>query len=189
MVGIIAGGDSALKESSEGLEDDPNGAAQSLTLLQLTANDSILAIAAGGTTPFARGSLKIAKSFAPECTTGFLSCAQTDAPDGADHCIELATGPEVLTGSTRMKAGTATKLVLNTISTTLMIRAGRVYENLMVDVKASNDKLRDRAARIISEITGLSRQDAFQELARHQFNTKAALRTLLADFDQSRASA
>lgn len=161
IVGLIAGGDPALRVSSEGLEDDPEGATAELQGLAVTDADCVLGIAAGATTPYARGSLGIAKRLASGCLTGFLTCAACEAPSDVDHLIVLPTGPEVLTGSTRMKAGTATKLALNTISTTLMIRTGRVYENLMVDLRATNDKLRDRAARIVSTLTGLSREEAF----------------------------
>ena len=160
IVGLIAGGDTALRVSSEGLEDDPDGVAPELQGLGLTDADTVLGIAAGATTPYARGALTVAKGLAPGCLTGFLTCSACDAPPHADHLIVLPTGPEVLTGSTRMKAGTATKLALNTISTTLMVQTGRVYENLMVDVRATNDKLRDRAARIVSTLTGLSREEA-----------------------------
>ncbi|MDQ7014709.1 MAG: N-acetylmuramic acid 6-phosphate etherase [Planctomycetota bacterium] len=161
VVGLIAGGDRALRVSSEGLEDDPEGAAAELLALGLTGDDTVLGIAAGATTPYARGALSIAKRLAPGCLTGFLTCSACERPPHADHLIFLPTGPEVVTGSTRMKAGTATKLALNTISTTLMVQTGRVYENLMVDVRASNAKLRDRAARIVSTLTGLSRDEAF----------------------------
>ncbi|MEM9082958.1 MAG: N-acetylmuramic acid 6-phosphate etherase [Planctomycetota bacterium] len=164
VIGIIAGGDGALRISSEGMEDDPDGAREELVRLGLTENDTVIGIAAGGTTPYPRGALRIAKELMPECLTGFLTCVTVEIPKHCDHMVMLPTGPEVLTGSTRMKAGTATKLALNTISTTLMIRAGRVYENLMVDVRATNDKLRDRAARIISQLTELSRNQAFEAL-------------------------
>ncbi len=160
IVGLIAGGDLALRRSSEGLEDDPDGAHANLESLALTDADTILGIAAGATTPFVLGSFPLAKSFAPGCLTAFLTCSPCNQPPNVDCLIVLPTGPEVLTGSTRMKAGTATKLALNTISTTLMVRTGRVYENLMVDLRATNDKLRDRAARIISTLTGLERDRA-----------------------------
>lgn len=160
VVGIIAGGDGALRRSSEHKEDDPDGAAPDLGALGLTDNDTVIGIAAGGTTPYVRGALSIAKRSAPGCLTGFITCAPIEAPPHADRVVTLATGAEVVTGSTRMKAGTATKLALNTISTTLMIREGRVYENLMVDLRATNDKLRDRAARIIATLTGLDRSGA-----------------------------
>lgn len=164
VVGIIAGGDGALRKSSEGKEDDPAGVTRELRKLGLSDADSVLGIAAGGTTPYVVGGLAVAKRLAPGCLTGLLSCAPTRKPAAADHLIVLETGPEVLTGSTRMKAGTATKLALNTISTTLMVRSGRVYQNLMVDLRASNIKLRDRAARIIATLTGVSRVEALSLL-------------------------
>lgn len=166
VIGIIAGGDSALRKSSEGKEDDPNGAQAELESLRLTARDTVIGIAAGGTTPYVLGGLAIAKDRAAPPVTALISCSPVPRPAHADHLIILETGPEVLTGSTRMKAGTATKLALNTISTTLMVRAGRVYENLMVDLRATNAKLRDRAARIISTLTGLPREEAFTLLDR-----------------------
>lgn len=161
IVGIIAGGDGALRKSSEAKEDDPRGAVADLAPLGLTAKDAVVGIAAGGTTPYVLGALEWCKTLASAPVTAMLSCSPIAKPAGADHLIVLATGPEVLTGSTRMKAGTATKLALNTISTTLMIRSGRVFENLMVDLRASNAKLRDRAARIVGTLTGLGRAASF----------------------------
>ncbi|MBS0195435.1 MAG: N-acetylmuramic acid 6-phosphate etherase [Planctomycetes bacterium] len=181
IIGIIAGGDSALRKSSESKEDNPDGARVELEALKLTSKDAVLAIAAGGTTPYAIGALKAAKC-AEDGTphheapiTGLLCCSTIEKPPHCDHLIMLKTGPEVLTGSTRMKAGTATKLALNTISTTLMIRSGRVYQNLMVDLRATNDKLRDRAARIVATLTGLSREDSFHLLDRARGGVKAAI--------------
>lgn len=175
IVGIIAGGDSALRKSSEGLEDDPNGAAAELDSLHLTSDDAVIGIAAGGTTPYALGALDIAKRFPNPPLTALLTCSPIPKPPAADHLIVLDTGPEVLTGSTRMKAGTATKLVLNTISTTLMIRSGRVYQNLMVDLRATNAKLRDRAARIISTLTPLDRDASFDLLDHAGGEVKVAI--------------
>ncbi|MBX3376516.1 MAG: N-acetylmuramic acid 6-phosphate etherase [Phycisphaeraceae bacterium] len=188
IVGLIAGGDSSLRKSSEGKEDDPNGAAADLAALQLTPNDTVLGIAAGGTTPYVLGALELAKrsfttprSPAPNILpssvplSALLVCSPIEKPPAADHLIVLNTGPEVLTGSTRMKAGTATKLALNTISTTLMVRSGRVYENLMVDVRATNAKLRDRAARIISTLTSLPRDQSFDLLDRADGSVKTAI--------------
>ncbi|GMV26543.1 MAG: N-acetylmuramic acid 6-phosphate etherase [Phycisphaerae bacterium] len=167
IIGLIAGGDSALRKSSEGKEDDPRGAWEELAGLGLDQRDTVIAIAAGGTTPYARGALEFCKTQLAEGgrpVTGMIVCANAAPSEHADHFIVLKTGPEVLTGSTRMKAGTATKMTLNTISTTLMVRSGRVYQNLMVDVKATNDKLRDRAARIIATLTGLDRPACFELL-------------------------
>lgn len=159
VVGIIAGGDAALRKSSESKEDDPRGAAPELEALRLTPRDTVIGIAAGGTTLFVLGALDIADGFGS--LTALIVCTPIERPACVRHLIVLETGPEVITGSTRMKAGTATKLALNTISTTLMIREGRVYENLMVDLRATNDKLRDRAARIVSTLTGLDREASF----------------------------
>jgi N-acetylmuramic acid 6-phosphate etherase len=177
IVGLIAGGDAALRKSSESKEDDVRGAWPELDPLALTKNDTVLAIAAGGTTPYALGALDFCKRL-PEGNrplTGLLVCSTIDQPTTADHLIILKTGPEVLTGSTRMKAGTATKLTLNTISTTLMVRSGRVYQNLMVDVRATNDKLKDRAARIVATLTGLSREECFALLDRAGGSVKTSV--------------
>jgi N-acetylmuramic acid 6-phosphate etherase len=184
IIGLIAGGDSSLRKSSEGKEDDPSDAAADLAALHLTHNDTLLGIAAGGTTPYVLGALELAKSPSQHSArstqhspplTALLVCSPIEKPPTADHLIILDTGPEVLTGSTRMKAGTATKLALNTISTTLMVRSGRVYQNLMVDLRATNDKLRDRAARIISTLTGLSRDAALSLLDQAGGTVKTAI--------------
>ncbi len=167
IVGIIAGGDGSLRKSSEGAEDDPRGAWEALNQLELTSRDAVVGIAAGGTTPYARGALEFCKTQRPEGErplTALLACADTGEVPYADHVLVLKTGAEVLTGSTRMKAGSATKMALNTISTTLMVRSGRVYENLMVDVRATNAKLRDRAARIVGMLTALPRDTCFELL-------------------------
>lgn len=206
IVGIIAGGDGALRRSSEGKEDDPRGAAPDLAALELTSLDTILGIAAGGTTPYVLGALDIAKSSratgglpasaarvpAPMSAatfplTALLTCSPVPPRPFIDHVIVLETGPEVLTGSTRMKAGTATKLALNTISTTLMVRTGRVYRNLMVDLRATNDKLRDRAARIVAELTGLSRDASLSLLDRAGGWAKAAVAMQRLGIDRAEA--
>ncbi|HVZ93946.1 MAG TPA: N-acetylmuramic acid 6-phosphate etherase [Phycisphaerales bacterium] len=173
VIGLIAGGDSALRKSSEGKEDEFNGAAPDLDALHLTPNDTVLGIAAGGTTPYVLGALDHAARAG--ALAALLTCAKVATPPSAAHHIVIDTGPELLTGSTRMKAGTATKLVLNTISTTLMVRLGKTYENLMVDLRASNNKLRDRAARIITMLTGLDRAAAFELLDRAQDSVKHAI--------------
>lgn len=172
VVGIIAGGDASLRTSSESKEDHPDGAHAELDALELTPRDTLLGIAAGGTTPYVLGAIAHAK--ASGASTGLLCCARVDKPEGCDALIVVKTGPEVVTGSTRMKAGTATKLVLNTVSTTLMVRTGRVYENLMVDLRATNDKLRDRALRITRELTGLERERCAALLERAGWSVKAA---------------
>lgn len=177
VVGLIAGGDSALRKSSESKEDDPDGARPELDTLALTERDTLIGIAAGGTTPYVLGALRIAKQAG--ATTCLLTCSpparEAGGPDTIDHLVFLDTGPEAITGSTRMKAGTATKMALNTISTTLMVRTGKVYQNLMVDLRATNAKLRDRAARIVMELTGLSRGGAFELLEAAQGRVKTAI--------------
>ena len=125
IVGIIAGGDGALRKSSEGMEDDPRGAHAELQALHIGPNDALLGIAAGGTTPYVLGAIDFAKSRA--ASTGLLTCSPVPKPPGADVLILLETGPEVVTGSTRMKAGTATKMALNALSTTLMVAQGKQY--------------------------------------------------------------
>lgn len=175
IIGIIAGGDRSLRDSSEALEDDENGAASVLEILNLTKSDALLGITAGGTTPYVLGALRIAKAIEPNTITGLLCCAPPPGHTIVDHLIFVPTGPEIITGSTRMKAGTATKLALNMISTTLMMRSGRVYENLMVDLNATNEKLRDRGARIIATLTELERKDCFELLEQANGDLKVAI--------------
>ena len=175
IVGIIAGGDGALRLSSEGKEDDAQGVRAELERLNLTPRDAVLGIAAGGTTPYVVGGMSVAKMLCAGVTTGMLTCTPIERPSDADHLIVLATGAEVLTGSTRMKAGSATKMALNAISTTLMVQSGRVYENLMVDVRASNAKLVDRAARIVITLTGIDRQRAISLLGEAGGSVKVAV--------------
>lgn len=175
IVGVIAGGDAALRRSSEGREDEPAGVGPEFKRLKLHASDTVLGIAAGGTTPYVLGGLALARRMAPGCLTGMMVCTPIRKPAGVDHLIVLRSGPEVLTGSTRMKAGTATKMALNIISTTLMVRAGRVHDNLMVDVRATNDKLRDRAVRIVVALTGLSREASQAVLERAGWSVKTAV--------------
>ena len=175
IIGIIAGGDGSLRRSSEGKEDEVDGAIPALELLQLGPDDCLLGIAAGGTTPYVRGGLSWAGALPKPPQTGLLTCCDVSAPDGVGHCIRLLVGPEVLTGSTRMKAGTATKLALNTISTALMIRSGRVYNTQMVALRASNEKLRDRAARIIARIVPCNRELAFSYLEQAAGDVRLAI--------------
>lgn len=176
FIGIIAGGDRSLRIPSEGAEDDPAGAIPELERLALTSADTVIGIAAGGTTPYVHGALQWASSQQPAASPlcCLLTCADVPAPPGCRRIL-LATGPEVLTGSTRLKAGTATKLALNTISTALMVLAGKVHGNLMVDVKASNVKLRDRAARIVMSLANLDREAAFALLGRAGWSAKTAV--------------
>lgn len=172
VIGLIAGGDGALRRSSENKEDDPAGAHPELDALGIGPGDAVLGIAAGGTTPYVRGGVEHAK--ARGAATGLLVCTPLDRPAWCDVLITVRTGPEVVTGSTRMKAGTATKMVLNMVSTACMIRLGKTYADLMVDLRATNDKLRDRAARIVSDITGADRDEAFILLDRADGHAKVA---------------
>ena len=173
VVGIIAGGDAALRRSSESLEDDPSGAKAELQRLAVGPLDTVVGLTAGGTTPYPLGGLQIARSLG--ALTGLVTCGIVPAGHAADHVIQLKTGPEVLAGSTRLKAGTSTKLVLNMISTALMVRLGKVYDGLMVDVSATNDKLRDRAARIVVRLTGGSREEALESIDQAGGHVKTAV--------------
>ncbi len=182
VVGIIAGGDSALRKSSEGAEDDPEGARGEIERLAIGPNDVVVGIAAGGTTPYVWGALRMTRLrgavTAMVCCVDLAGAAsKSRAADGAvvDHVIELHVGPEVVTGSTRMKAGTATKLALNMITTASMVRLGKVWGNLMVDLRATNDKLVDRAARILVTQGGVSRERALEFLAATGGRVKPAL--------------
>jgi N-acetylmuramic acid 6-phosphate etherase len=158
--GIIAGGAPALQRSVEGAEDDPDAARAAISAIAVGPADFVLGIAASGTTPYVRAALAQARELGAR--TGFLTCSDPppEVRDSVDVCMVVLVGPEVVTGSTRMKAGTATKLVLNTITTGAMIRLGKTYGNLMVDLRAWNAKLRDRSERIVMETTGLGRTAA-----------------------------
>ncbi|MFK7758343.1 MAG: N-acetylmuramic acid 6-phosphate etherase [Phycisphaerales bacterium] len=185
VIGIIAGGDSSLRKSSEHKEDDPAGVHDQLIKLGAGSKDCVIGIAAGGTTPYVLGGVEYAKSLG--CATGLLTCTPIAQPAWCDVLIAVQTGAEVITGSTRMKAGTATKMVLNMITTTSMVHTGKVYGNLMVDLRATNDKLRDRAARIIIELTGLTRSDALSLLDRADRRVKHALVMHAKQIDYSNA--
>src|SRR3989440_9636439 len=160
VVGVIAGGYQALVKSSEGAEDDVNAGMAAIDQARVAPADFVLGIAASGTTPFVRAALARAQTIG--ATTGLVSCS--DPPrvlvETCDVLVLPKVGPEALTGSTRMKAGTATKLVLNTLSSGAMIRLGRAYGSLMVDLMALSDKLRDRGERIVMECCGVDRQAA-----------------------------
>ena len=174
VLGIIAGGEAALRRSSEAREDDPRGAAPALGQLALGSLDTVVAIAAGGTTPFVLGAVDLAGQAG--AMTALLTCTPPATATACDHLIVLDTGPELLTGSTRLKAGSATKLALNIISTTLFVRLGKVYSNLMVDMRATNTKLADRAIRILCELKpGLTREAASGVLHDAEGELKAAI--------------
>ncbi len=164
VVGLIAGGDAALRHSVEGAEDDEELGARDVDALAVLAGDVVVGIAASGRTPYTLAAMRRAK------TLGAPVGCIVNSPDSpmaaaADFPIVVVVGPEVVTGSTRMKSGTAQKLVLNMLSTASMIRLGKVYQNLMVDVQATNQKLVERATRIIQEVTGVSRAEAERAIA------------------------
>ena len=175
VIGIIAGGAAALTTSIESVEDDASAGGQAIRDLQAGPQDMVLGIAAGGTTHFVLGALEQARL--ARARTAFLFCTdRRHITAHADIYIALPTGPEIITGSTRLKAGTATKLVLNTISTLAMVKLGKTFSNFMVDLDASkNTKLRDRAARIITQVGGLPRDRALRLLDAADGNVKRAL--------------
>ncbi|MFI2348628.1 N-acetylmuramic acid 6-phosphate etherase [Streptomyces sp. NPDC019443] len=182
VVGLIAGGPSAMVKSVEGAEDSKELAAADLDALELTADDTVVGISASGRTPYAIGAVEHAR--ARGALTIGLSCnADSALGAAADHGIEVVVGPELLTGSTRLKAGTAQKLVLNMISTITMIRLGKTYGNLMVDVRASNEKLRARSRRIVALATGASDEEIEAALAATDGEVKNAILTILGSVD------
>ena len=182
VLGLIAGGEMAFLRAVEGAEDDPNLAVVALGAVHLSADDVVVGMAASGRTPYVIGGLDHARSIGAAtvsiaCNIGALISAH------ADVAIEVDTGPEILTGSTRLKAGSAQKLVCNMLSTASMIRTGKVFHNLMVDVRPTNAKLVDRAQRIVSAATGADRQTAAAAIARAGGHAKSAVVMLLADCD------
>ena len=172
--GVLAGGSASLLRSSEGLEDIEVAGRADLEERGFCAKDCLVGIAAGGTTPYVRGGLAFAKSI--EALAIAMACVPTEqAPLPCDIDIRLLTGPELLTGSTRMKAGTATKLALNTLSTAVMVKLGKVYGNRMVDVAASNSKLLDRSLRILRDLAGVERERGLMLLEETGGSVKLAL--------------
>ncbi len=172
--GILAGGKEALVKSSEALEDRPQDGAKAIADSQVTELDVVVGITAGGTTPYVHGALQEAKTRG--ATAIAISCVSArQVPIDADIDIRLLVGAEILAGSTRLKAGTVTKMALNIISTGAMVGYGKVYGNRMIDVAVTNDKLQDRALRIISDLTELNRQEASKLLERSHKKVKLAL--------------
>jgi N-acetylmuramic acid 6-phosphate etherase len=173
--GIIAGGMDALVRAQEGAEDDPSKAAEEIDARAVGPDDFVLGIATSGTTPYVHGALHRARERGAR--TGFLLCTYPTEELIATHDVVIAplVGPEVVTGSTRMKAGTATKMVLNTLTTSAMVRLGKVYGNLMVDLQVTCDKLRDRGQRILIETLQLERPAAAELLERAGGHVKTAI--------------
>lgn len=185
--GLIAGGVTALTEAVEGSEDSLSLAEADLCQVGLSEKDYVLGISASGRTPYVIGGLNYAKQVGAK--TGALSCnSPAEISQYAEQKIELPVGPEVLTGSTRLKAGTAQKLVLNMISTISMIRLGKVFNNLMVDVKPTNKKLVERSKRIIMEATGVSAEVAEEYYREADQNVKLAIMQILTGTDVATAS-
>lgn len=185
---IIAGGEAALVRSSEGLEDRREDGAQAVIDRGVTAKDVVVGITAGGTTPYVHGALAQAKTEGA-CTV-FMACVPRDQfPVTTDIDIRLLVGPEILAGSTRLKAGTVTKLALNILSTGTMVKLGKVYGNRMVDVAVTNTKLEDRAVRILRDLTGLEREAATDLLERSGRSVKVALVMQECQVDRSTAQA
>lgn len=187
VIGLIAGGPSAMVMSVEGAEDSKELATADLDALRLTPADTVVGVSASGRTPYAVGAVEHARS--QGALTVGLSCnADSALAAAADHGIEIVVGPELLTGSTRLKSGTAQKLVLNMLSTITMIRLGKTYGNLMVDVRASNEKLRARSRRIVALATGAPDDEIEAALAAVDGEVKNAILVILADTDASTAA-
>lgn len=174
VVGLIAGGDTALRTPIEGAEDDPEQAALDLEGVDLCDKDTLVGIATSGRTPYVIGGLRYARKVGA-ATVGFACNAQSKMHGEADIMITPIVGPEVLSGSTRMKAGTATKMVLNMLTTGAMVLIGKTYGNLMVDLRATNSKLIERSIRIVSEITELDAGQAQALLERCGGEVKTAI--------------
>lgn len=180
VVGVIAGGKQAVFSAVENAEDNPSAGTEDLKTLGVNKDDVIVGIAASGRTPYVLGAMEYAKSKGAKvgavcCNAG---CAMAEM---ADFPMIAVVGPEVVTGSSRMKAGTAQKLILNMLTTAAMIRSGKVYGNLMVDVEATNAKLRERQIRIVMDATGCDEDQALNALTSTGLHCKTAILTILAD--------
>ncbi len=180
VVGLIAGGEEAFIKAVEGAEDSVQLAEDDLRSHNLTSKDFVVGIAASGRTPYVLGGLAYARSVG--CRTAAIACNPGSAVGkAADLAIEVEVGPEVLTGSTRLKSGTAQKLILNMISTTSMVRTGKAYQNLMVDVMQTNEKLHTRAENIVMDATGVERAEARAAIDAAGGSVKCAITMLLAN--------
>src|ERR671919_1132671 len=171
---VMAGGRDAFLHTKEGAEDSYEDGARAITRLKPTRKDVVVGVSASGMTPYVRGALTRARKAGSKII--FVTCdPRTELQTFVDLTIAPAVGPEVIAGSTRLKAGTATKIVLNMLTTASMVRIGKTYGNLMVDVQVGSEKLRDRARRIITIVTGLGYDEADQLLRRAHWNVKAAI--------------
>jgi len=186
--GIMAGGEAALAKSTEATEDDPETGKRDLSLRGFTARDVLVAIAASGRTPYVLGAVAMARSL-PALTIGISCTPDSELSRAVDIAVTPLCGPEVIAGSTRLKAGTATKLVLNMLSTAAMIRLGYVYGNLMVNVTPRNSKLADRATRIIAQSAAVSLEQAGEFLKEAGGNAKTAIVMAKLAIDRAAAQA
>ncbi|KAF1678921.1 N-acetylmuramic acid 6-phosphate etherase [Bacillus mexicanus] len=186
VIGIMAGGPKAFLQATEGIEDSEEAGAEDLKNIHLTSNDTVLAVAASGRTPYAAGALTYARK-AGAHTIALTSNKNSAISKNADHSIEVVVGPEAITGSTRMKAATAHKMILNMISTAVMVKIGKVYENLMVDVNVSNNKLKERAISIIQSLTNAPYDTAKHTLEQANYHVKTAIVMLKTNTDQEQA--
>lgn len=187
VIGIIAGGPGAFLNAVEGAEDDPRAAGVDLDAISLNANDVVVGLAASGRTPYVIGGLDHARELG--AATVAVSCNRNAAMSShAGVAIEVETGPEILTGSTRLKAGTAQKMVCNMLSTASMVRSGKAFHNLMVDLRPTNAKLVDRANRIVAAATGVDTEIAAETIDNADGQVKAAVVMLLAECDFAEAT-
>ncbi|MGJ8455488.1 N-acetylmuramic acid 6-phosphate etherase [Pseudothermotoga sp. U03pept] len=174
FIPIIAGGSNALAQSVEGVEDDEEGAMKDLSVYNPQNNDVVIGIAASGRTPYVAGALRYARKCG--CKTALICNVKNPSlAPLADVVVSAETGPEVVAGSTRMKAGSAQKMILNMISTTVMVKMGKVFDNLMVDVMVLNEKLKERARNIVAQITKVKKEVASEYLVKSNYNVKLAI--------------
>lgn len=186
VVGVLAGGHEAFLDSREAVEDDATAGAADLDRLAVGARDAVVGIAASGRTPYTIGAVDLARERGA-VTVGVACNPDARLSRHVDHPVEVVVGSEVIAGSTRLNAGTAQKIVLNTLSTLAMVRIGKTFGNLMVDMRATNDKLRDRARRIVVDATGARDAAVDQALAAADGDVKAAIVMLLGDVDADSA--
>lgn len=187
VTAVLAGGERAMLHASEGAEDDPGAGTAEMVALAIGPDDVVVGVAASGRTPFVLGALEEARRRGAG-TVGVVNNARTPIEAAVDVGVAVVTGPEVISGSTRMKAGTAQKMVLNMLTTATFIKLGKVHGNLMVDVVAGNAKLRDRARRILTRATGVDEATAAEALAAADGNVKVALVSLLAGVEAGEAA-
>lgn len=188
IIGIIAGGDLALRNPIEGAEDSKEMAIEDLKSYNFSKDDMLVGIAASGRTPYVISGLEFANGLG-STTVSISTSENSEIGKIANICIDAVTGPEPITGSTRMKSGTAQKMVINMISTGVMVKLGKVYSNWMIDVKSSNEKLIERATSMVIEITGKSREEAVDALNQCEYSPKIAIVMLEKNVSSAEAAA